>query len=418
MDLREETTMSSYGSASTRRGRRRFALRAAALAAALAASGGAAAQQSAPPLRIGILSDMAGIVADLSGPGSVIAAKMAIQDFGGKVIGRQIELIEADHQNKADLGISLARQWYDSGVRAIFDIGITTVATGVQQLARDKDRIVVFNSSASSDLTGKLCSPNGVHWTYNSYSQALGAVKAAQDAGAKSWYFITVDYAYGKNVQRDATEMIQKAGGKVVGSVAHPFDSTEFSSQLLQAQTSKADAIGLATTTGHAATMIKQAAEFGVTPRQIVAPMSLTFNDVRAVGLQAAQGLYVTEPFYWDQSDETRRFSNRFRDRHGKMPNMVQASVYGAVTHYLKAVAAAGTDDTSAVMAKMRSLPINDMMTKDGTIREDGRVMRENYIFRVKKPAESKNTWDLYVPVSTISRNDSFPPDKACALLR
>jgi len=405
-------------SPSRRPGRRAFATAAASLAAVLVGGAGGAAAQSAPSLRIGILSDMAGIVADLSGPGSVIAAKMAIQDFGGKVIGRQIELIEADHQNKADLGLSIARQWYDSGVRAIFDIGITTVAIGVQQLARDKDRLVVFNSSASSDLTGKFCSPNGIHWTYNSYSQALGAVKAAQDAGAKTWYFITVDYAYGKNVQRDATEMIQKAGGKVLGSVAHPFESGEFSSQLLQAQTSKADAIALATTTGHAATMIKQAAEFAVTPKQLIAPMSLTFNDVRAVGLQAAQGLYVTEPFYWDQNDETRRFSNRFKDRHGKMPNMVQASVYGAVTHYLRAVAAAGTDDTATVAAKMKATPINDMMTRDGTIREDGRVMRENYIFRVKKPSESKNTWDLYTPVSTISRNDSFPVDKACPLIK
>jgi branched-chain amino acid transport system substrate-binding protein len=392
------------------------------VAAAWMAAGGAAYAQSSAssnaPIRIGIMSDMAGIVADLSGPGSVVAAKMALQDYGGRVLGRQVELLEADHQNKADLGISIARQWYDSGVRAIFDIGITTVAMGVQTLAKDKDRIVVFNSSASSDLTGKFCSPNGIHWAYNSYSQALGAVKGTRDAGAKTWYFVTVDYAYGKNVQRDTTEMIQKGGGKVVGSVAHPFDTTEFSSHLLQAQASKADAIALATTTAHAATMIKQAAEFAITPKQMLAPLSLMFQDVRAIGLQAAQGLYVTEPFYWDQSDETRRFSNRFKDRFGRMPNMVQASVYGAVTHYLKAVAAAGTDDTSAVLAKMRSMPINDMMTRGGTIREDGRVMRENYVFRVKKPAESKSEWDVYVPVTTISREESFPVDRACSLVK
>ena len=344
--------------------------------------------QAASPIRIGILSDMSGFVADLSGPGSVVAAKMAVEDFGGRVLNRPIELLEADHLNKPDTGLTIARQWYDSGVRAIFDIGITTVALGVQDLAREKNRIVVFNSSASSDLTGKNCSPNGIHWTYNNYSQALGAVKASLDAGGKSWYFLTIDYTYGKN---------------------------------LQAQASKADVVALATTTSHAAAMIKQAEEFGLRKRgQRLAPLSLTLHDVKALGLNYAQDLFVTEPYYWDQNDQTRAFANRYRARFGKMPNFVQASVYGAVQHYLKAVAAAGTDDTGAVLAKMKSTPINDMMTKDGSIREDGRVIREGYVFRVKKPSESKNEWDLYTLASTIPAQENFQPaDKAvCSLVK
>ena len=377
--------------------------------------------QAASPIRIGILSDMSGFVADLSGPGSVVAAKMAVEDFGGRVLNRPIELLEADHLNKPDTGLTIARQWYDSGVRAIFDIGITTVALGVQDLAREKNRIVVFNSSASSDLTGKNCSPNGIHWTYNNYSQALGAVKASLDAGGKSWYFLTIDYTYGKNVQRDTTAMVEAGGGKVVGSTTHPVNSFEFSSQLLQAQASKADVVALATTTSHAAAMIKQAEEFGLRKRgQRLAPLSLTLHDVKALGLNYAQDLFVTEPYYWDQNDQTRAFANRYRARFGKMPNFVQASVYGAVQHYLKAVAAAGTDDTGAVLAKMKSTPINDMMTKDGSIREDGRVIREGYVFRVKKPSESKNEWDLYTLASTIPAQENFQPaDKAvCSLVK
>lgn len=238
------------------------------------------------------------------------------------------------------------------------------------------------------------------------------------ESGAKTWYFITVDYTYGKNVQRDITEVIEKAGGRVVGSTTHPFSSTEFSSQLLQAQASKADAIALATTTAHATSLIKQAHEFGITSKQKLAPLSLTLLDVKALGLQAGQGLYVTEPYYWDQNDESRRFSNRFKGKFGKMPNFIQASVYGAVTHYLKAVAAAGTDDTAAVMAKMKSTPVNDFMTKNARIREDGQVMRDSYVWRVKKPSESKNEWDLYTYVSTVPAAQAFPASKACPLNR
>ena len=382
---------------------------------------GAMAQTNPAPLKIGILNDMSGIVVDLSGPGSATAAKMAIEDFGGNVLNRPIQLLEGDHLNKADTGLTIARQWYDNDVRAIFDIGITTVALGVQDLAKEKNRIVVYGSSASSDLTGKNCSPNGIHWTYNTYVQALGAIKGGLDAGGKTWYFITVDYTYGKNVQRDATAIIEKGGGKVIGSTTHAFSATEFSSQLLQAQASKADVIALATTTAHAAAMIKQADEFGVRARgQKLAALSLVINDVKAMGLKPAQDLFVTEAYYWDQNDETRKFANRYKQRFGRMPNMVQASMYGAVMHYLKAVAAAGTDDTAAVLAKMKSTPINDFMTRNGTIREDGRVLRDFYIFRVKKPSESKNEWDLYSEVSKVPAAEAFQPaDKqVCPLVK
>ena len=393
---------------------------AAMLLAASALFAGGAAAQNAAPLKIGVLNDMSGIVVDLAGPGSVVAATLAIEDFGGKVLGRPIELVKGDHLNKPDTGLTIARQWYDSGVRAIFDIGITTVALGVQDLAREKDRVAVYISSASSDLTGKNCSPNGIHWTYNTYVQSLGAIKGALDAGGKTWYFITVDYTYGKNVQRDATAIIEQGGGKVIGSTTHPFSATEFSSQLLQAQASKADVIALATTTAHAAAMIKQADEFGVRAKgQKLAPLSLVLNDVKAMGLRPAQDLFVTEAYYWDQNEETRKFANRYKEKFGRMPNMAQASTYGAVTHYLKAVAAAGTDDTAAVLAKMKSAPINDFMTQNGSIREDGRVLRDFYIFRVKKPSESKNEWDLYTQVAKIPASQAFAPvDKSCPLVK
>lgn len=411
-------TITHSGSGATRVGRR------VAVAALLAVGGlfaGQVGAQGSGPLKIGVLNDMSGVVVDLAGPGSVVAAKLAIEDFGGKVLGRPIELLEGDHLNKPDTGLTMARQWYDSGARAIFDIGITTVALGMQDLAKEKDRIVIYGSSASSDLTGKNCSPNGIHWTYNTYVQSLGAIKGALDAGGKTWYFITVDYSYGKNVQRDASAIIEAGGGKVIGSTTHAFTSTDFSSQLLQAQASKADVIALATTTAHAAAMIKQADEFGIRAKgQKLAALSLVLNDVKAMGLKSAQDLMTTEAYYWDQNDETRKFANRYKQRFNKMPNMIQASMYGAVTHYLKAVAAAGTDDTSAVLAKMKSTPINDFMTQNGSIREDGRVLRDFYIFRVKKPSESKNEWDLYQQVSKVPASIAFPPaDKTvCALVK
>lgn len=381
---------------------------------------GRARAQSAEPVRIGHMTDFSGMMIDYSGMGSFTASTMAVEDFGGSVLGRPIQLLRGDHTNKPDVGASIARRWYDEGVRAIFDIGVTSVALAVQTITREKDRILVMTSSASADLTGSACSPNGIHWTFNNYSQALGAVRYFAGQGAKTWYFLTVDYAYGRNVQRDTTEMIEATGGKVLGSNLHPFETTEFSSALLAARASRADAIGLATTTAHASAIVKQADEFGMRQSgQAVVPLSITLHDVKAIGLQAGQGLIETAPFYWDQNEATRAFSQRFLKRFGKMPNMAQASAWGAVTHYLNAVKAAGTDETGAVLAKMHATKINDFMTKDGFIRKDGRVIRDMYILRTKTPAESKSEWDLQAVVGTIPGNEAFqPPSPACVLNR
>lgn len=374
-----------------------------------------APSQAQEPFKIGSLADMSGVVMDLSGPGTVVAMKLAIEDFGGKVLGRPIQLLEADHLNKADLGIGTARKWYDEGVSAIFDVGITSVALGVQHLTQDKGKMAIYISTASSDLTGKTCTPFGIHWTYNNYSQALGVTKYYNDAGEKNWFFMTVDYAYGHNVQRDTTAMIEEAGGKVVGSARHPFETKDFSSDLLKAQNSGASVIALATTTSHVANIVKQSDEFGIRPKQKLAGLSLTLHDVKGIGLQSAQGLLVTAPYYWDQNDETRAFAKRYFERFKKMPNMVQASAYGAVMHYLKAVEAVGADDTAKVRAKMGETPINDFMTKNGKLRPDGRVIRDMYVFKVKSPAASKGEWDLYEQLSVIPGEQAFQkPDPAC----
>lgn len=391
------------------------------LIAGAALSGPARGQPGGPAFKIGFLSDMSGMVVDLSGPGSLTATRMAVEDYGGKVLGRPIEFVVGDHLNKPDIGVPMAREWYDNGVRAIFDIGISTVALGVQAVAREKNGLVVFVSSSSSDLTGSACSPNGISWTYDNYSQSQGVVRQLLREGAKSWYFLTVDYAYGRNVRRDTTKMVETGGGRVVGSVLHPFETKDFSSFLLQAQASKADVIALATTTVHAGNAIKQADEFGIRRSgQRIAALSLTLHDVKALGLPAAQGLLVTAPYYWDQNERTRAFAKRYMDRFRKMPNFIQASMYGGITHYLKAVDKAGTDDNTAVIEAMKATPINDFMTVDGHIREDGRTLRDNYVFRVKAPSESKGEWDLYSQVSAIPAAEAFSPGdpKVCPLVK
>ncbi len=398
--------------------RRRFAALST-ITAALAA--GPSRAQTNRPLTIGVLNDSSGPTADLSGIGAQISADLALEDFGSTVLGRPIVMLKADHQAKADLGTSLARQWYDQGVRAIFDIGITTVAVGVQALARDKNQIAVFTSTGSVDLTRSLCSPNGIHWTYDSHSVAVGAARANMAGGAKSWFFMTVDYTYGRSLQAEATEYIEAHGGTVVGSAKHPFETKDFSSDLLSAQSSGAQLIGLATPTGQIANIIKQAAEFGMLGgKQKLAPIGLFLNDVKGIGLPLTQDLMITEPFYWDDNDATRAFSQRYFARAKKMPNGLQASVYGAVTHYLNAVKAANTDETQAVMHIMKATPVNDFMTHAGRIREDGRVIRDLGVYRVKSPAESKGEWDLYQPLFTIPGDQAFrPPDRAaCNLVK
>ena len=386
--------------------------------ASLAALAGSARAQANTPLKIGVLTDLSGIMMDYSGAGTVGAVTMAVEDFGGKMGDRPIEVLKADHLNKPDIGSSIARQWYDSGVSAIFDIGSSAVAFAVQPLAREKNKLIVYTSSASADLTGSACSPVGIHWTFNNYSQALGAVRYQSEHGAKTWYFLTIDYAYGRNVQRDTTGMIEAAGGRVLGATLHGFDTTDFSSSILAAQASKADVIALATTTAHAANLVKQADEFGIRASgQKLAPLSITLHDVKAIGLPSAQGMIETAPYYWDQNDATRAFAARYIKRIGRMPNMAQASAYGAAMHYLNAVKACGTDATDPVVAKMKATPINDFMTKDGVIRADGRVIRDMYILQVKTPAESKGEWDLENVVGMIPGKEAFqPPSPACYL--
>ena len=365
--------------------------------------------QDGKSFKIGALSDMSGVVMDLSGPGTALSIEMAVEDYGGKVLGRPIELLKGDHLNKPDTGISIARKWYDEGVNAIFDVGITSVALGVQDLAKEKKKAAIFLASASTDLTGKNCGPNGIQWTYTSYSQANGVVREIQKDGGKKWFFLTTDYAFGINSQRDATAMIEAGGGSVVGFALHPFDATDFSSDLLKAQSSGADVIALSTPSTLAPTIMKQADEFGVRPAQIVAPLSVTLHDVKAMGLATAHGIYETTAFYWDQNDETRAFAKRFFERFHRMPNMIQASGYGAAMHYFKAVDAAGTEDAAAVIARMKETPVNDFMTKNAHIRPDGLLERDHYVLQVKSPDESQGEWDLYKIVSTIPGKEAYP---------
>ncbi|MCL8382916.1 MULTISPECIES: ABC transporter substrate-binding protein [Xanthobacter] len=399
--------------------RRRF-LAGVTAATTLVATCRAVAVAAEPPLKIGVLADMSGPMMDFSGPGTVSSIQMAIEDFGGKVNGRSIELRTADNLNKPDVGLAISRKWYDEGVEAVFDVGMTSLALAVQTLTKERNKTVIFLSASSADLTRKNCSPNGIHWSHDNYSQAVGAIKDLQKQGGKSWYFITIDYAFGVNSERDATQIIKAGGGRVIGSSRHPWDAADFASQLLQAQGSGADVIALATTTGHAGAIIKQAREFGITETQILAPLSWSFPDVKALGLRSAQGIITGAPFYWDGDDASRAFAKRYHQRFGRMPNEVQASAYGAMIHYLKAASVVNSDDGAAVIAQMKKMAINDFMTKDGHIRPDGRVMRDILILQVKKPADSKSEWDIFKVVGRVPADEAFalPDPAACPLVK
>ena len=392
-------------------------------AAALAlAAGTAQAQISDNVVKIGVMNDQSGLYADISGPGGTLAARMAAEDFGGKVKGAPIEIVFADHQNKPDVGSSVVNRWIDTDkVDAVVDVPTSSVALAVQQITREKNRMFLISGAASSDLTGKACSPTSFHWTYDTYMLANGTGNAMVKAGGDSWFFLTADYAFGHALERDTGEAVKAAGGKVLGFVRHPLNTQDFSSFLLQAQASKAKVIGLANAGGDTINSIKQAAEFGIVAGgQRLAGLLVFINDVHALGLKTAQGLVVTETFYWDLNDETRAWSKRFMEKQGKMPSMVQAGIYSATLHYLKAIDAAGTDEAKAVAAKMRSMPVNDFMGKNVKIREDGRVMRDAYLLQVKAPAESKGPWDYYKVLATIPANEAFRPlDKGdCPLVK
>ena len=385
----------------------------------LAAATGGEAQ----PLKIGLMSDQNGPFSTLAGPGSTVAARMAVEDYGGTVLGRPIEILVADHQNKPDVGSAIASRWFDQeGVSAIADLPVTPVALAVQFVAKQKNRITLVSGAGSTDLVGKNCSPTGFLWTYNTYSLPNGTALAMTKARGDSWFFITADYTFGHLMEAEASRVVKANGGVVVGSVRHPLATNDFSSYLLQAQASKAKVIGLANGGADTVTAIKQASEFGIREGgQSLAAMILFVPDIISMGQDKAKDLYLTSGFYWDLDEQTRAWSKRFSERFdGKLPTELQAGVYSEITHYLKAVAAAGTDEAMAVAAKMRELPVSDATTKSARIREDGYLLRDFYLFRVKGTAEAKKPNDFYELIQTIPAATAAPPTEGagCPLVK
>jgi len=365
-------------------------------------------------IKIGVLNDQSGPYADPTGQGSVIAARMAVEDFGGKVDATPIEVIFADHQNKPDIGSNVARQWYEvDHVGAIVDVPTSSVALAVNQITRDKNKVFLASGAASSDLTGKACSPNTIHWTYDTWALANGTGKTVLKAGGTTWFFLTADYAFGSVLERDMTAVINVNGGKVLGSVRHPLNTADFSSFLLQAQSSRAQIIGLANAGGDLINSIKAAAEFGIVKGgQKLAGLLVNVTDVHALGLKASQGTLLIEPFYWDRDDKTRAFSKRFAEKNkGAPPSMIQAGVYSAVIHYLKALKALKSDaDGRAVIAEMKKIPTDDPIFGKGTVRADGRKLHPMYLYEVKSPADSKGPWDYYKLVREVPAEEAFRP--------
>ena len=398
----------------------KFGLLLGAAAALLAAT--SVGQAAEGPVKIGVLTDMSSLYSDSGGKGSQIAAEMAVEDFGGSVLGQKIQVVGADHQNKPDIGANIARAWYDNdGIDVIADVPNSAVALAVQQITRDKNKIFLISGGGTSDLTGSACSPNSIHWTYDTYALSHGTGGAMVKQGGDSWFFITADYAFGHALERDASNEITHEGGKVVGSVNAPLNTTDFSSFLLQAQASKAKVVGLANAGGDTKTSVKQAHEFGLTASgQKLAGLLVNIDDVHALTLEIAQGLIFTEGFYWDLNDETRAFAKRFIAKDGLMPSMYQAGVYSAVTHYLKAVKATGSKDTQKVLAWMHANKVDDFFSHGGYIREDGRMVHDMYLLQAKTPAESKSEWDLDKVVAVLPGDDVYRPlkDGGCPLVK
>jgi branched-chain amino acid transport system substrate-binding protein len=378
--------------------------------AATAAISTAALAQSKPPLKLGGILDMSGLYADITGSGSEMAAKMAAEDFGGEVLGRKIEIVVADHLNKADLSANIARDMFDNqGVEMIFDVAASATALAAGEIAKARNKIVMFNGPGSIRLSNEACGPYTVHYVFDTFAQANVTGLAAVKSGLDSWFFLTADYAFGQDLEKDTANVVRKSGGTVLGSVRHPLNTSDFSSYLLQAQASKAKVIGLANAGGDTINAIKQAAEFGLMKGgQKLSPLLAFVTDVDSVGLETAQGLLLAEAFYWDLNDETRAFSKRFMARTKRVPTSAQAGVYSSITHYLQAVKAAGTTDSAAVMKIMKDTPINDMFAKNGRIRDDGRMVHDMYLFEVKKPSESKGRWDDYKLVTTVPGDQAF----------
>ncbi|NIM40542.1 MAG: ABC transporter substrate-binding protein [Hydrogenophaga sp.] len=392
-------------------------------AAALLTAGAAQAQISDGVVKIGVMNDMSGLYADIGGPGSVLAARMAVEDYTATNKGLKVEVVSADHQNKPDVGSTVARTWYDvEKVDAIFDVPTSSVALAINQVTKEKGKAFVNTGAASSDLTGKQCSPNTVHWLYDTWMLANGTGSAIVKTGGDTWFFLTADYAFGHALERDTEAVVLKNGGKVLGKVRTPFPGSDFSSFLLQAQSSKAKIIGLANAGGDTINSIKQAAEFGITKGgQNLAGLLVFLPDIHGLGLNTAQGLIFTETFYWDLNDQTRAWSKRFAERNGgKYPSADHAGVYAAVLHYLKAVEAGKTDDGTKTIAKMKELPTDDPLFGKGTIRPDGRKIHPAYLFEVKKPSESKGPYDYYKLRATIPADQAFRPlkDGECPLVK
>ena len=393
-------------------------------AALLAFTAGAAqAQISGNVVKIGVLNDQSGTYADLAGPGSTLAARMAVEDFKAKEKGLQVEVISADHQNKPDVGSSIARKWYDSeGVDVIVDVPTSSVALAVSQITKDKGKAFLVSGAATSDLTGKACSPNTIHWTYDTWQLANGTGSAIVKTGGKTWFFLTADYAFGHALERDTGAVVEKNGGKIVGKVRHPFPSSDFSSFLLQAQASKAQIIGLANAGADTTNAIKQASEFGIVKGgQNLAGLLVFLTDVHALGLNTAQGLIFTTSWYWDLNDASRAWAKRFAAANGgKYPTMVQAGVYSSVMHYLKAVTALKSDDGTKVVAEMKKLPTDDPLFGKGMVRADGRKVHPGYLVEVKKPSESKSPYDYYKIRATIPADENFRPmaEGGCPLVK
>jgi len=393
-----------------------------AVLAASVALPAAAQQVSDGKVKIGILNDQSGVYADFGGKWSYEAAQMAAEDYGGTVLGAPVEVVTADHQNKPDIASNIAREWYDTEqVDSIMELTTSSVALAVQGLSVEKKKIDIVVGAATTELTGKQCSPYGFHWAYDTHALAVGTGGALVKAGGDTWFFLTADYAFGYSLEEQTSEFVKSAGGQVLGSVRHPLSTTDFSSFLLQAQSSGAKVIGLANAGLDTANAIKGASEFGIVAGgQKLAALLFTLAEVHGLGLEAAQGLSLTEGFYWDRDDKSREFGKRYMERTGRMPNMIQAGTYSAVTQYLKAIEAAGTDETEAVSAKLHEMPVDDVFAQGGTVGPNGRMFHDMYLMEVKAPADSKGEWDYYNVLATVPAKEAFidPAKSGCPLVQ
>ncbi len=394
----------------------------ASLAIVLASSTAALADASDGKVKIGILNDQSGVYADFGGKSSVEAAKMAIEDYGGKVLGVPVEIVDADHQNKPDIASNIARQWYDTEqVDAIMELTTSSVALAVQAIGKEKKKIDIVTGAATTELTGKQCSPYGFHWAYDTHALAVGTGGALVKQGGDSWFFLTADYAFGYSLEQQTSDFVKASGGSVVGAVRHPLATTDFSSFLLQAQSSGAKVVGLANAGADTQNAIKQAAEFGITQGgQRLAALLFTLAEVHGLGLEAAQGLTLTEGFYWNRDEDSQKFGKRFFERTGKMPNMVHAGTYSAVLQYLKAIEKAGTDETEAVAKALHEMPVDDVFGRGGTVGPNGRMFHDMYLLEVKKPGDSKEPWDYFNVLATIPGKEAYidPAKSGCELVK